>query len=674
MCGIAGKIVWDNGEPPSTALLTAMLGYLSHRGPDQYGVYLSEHVGLACARLSIIDLEGGLQPIHNEDRSVWVVCNGEIYNYLELRKDLEALGHVFYTHSDTEVIVHLYEEEGTDFVGRLNGEFAIALRDERREELLLVRDRLGIRPLFYCVSNHGLWFASEVKALLADPSVSLSIDRQALLQVLTFWATLTPRSIFAGIASVAPGTMLRVRSGSVRSERYWALPFDEAESLSMDDAVEQLRALLTESVLLRLRADVPVGAYLSGGLDSSTVAALVSRHAPRRLRTFGIGFADPAYDESEHQSEMTAFLGTAHTQMLCSQDDVAGALGDVVWHAEMPLMRTSPVPMYLLSGLVQQEGYRVVLTGEGADEILGGYGIFREAAVRRFWARDPQSCLRPRLLRQLYLYIGGLQESHEGWLRAFFGQHLSDVQDPLYSHRLRWHGATRGRRLLTAEFGQEMGDYDPLEELVSTLPSEFRRWKPLAQAQYLEMAIFLSEYLLSSQGDRMTAAHSVEGRYPFLDHRLVEFCGRLPARFKLCGLHEKRVLKRAAVGLVPASTLVRPKQPYRAPVQGALRGAIASGQWDQWLGPGPLRDAGLFDPETAARLLDKCAVGADLGEPDEMALVGMVSTQMLFSQFVSQPRRVDAVPLSRVHIVDRRLDDGLRMTSGVRTQCSPRGG
>ncbi len=663
MCGIAGKLAMGDGAPPPLELLTAMLGLLQHRGPDQFGVYLSERVGLACARLSIIDLVGGQQPIHNEDGSVWVVCNGEIFNYLELRATLEQRGHEFCTRSDTEVIVHLYEDRGPDFVQELNGQFAIALWDERREELLLVRDRLGVRPLYYRLAEGYLWFASECKALTADPSVSMSLDGQALIQTLTFWTTLSPRSIFRGVLSVPPGSLLRVRSGMVSTEEYWSLSFDEEESWgSIDDAATELRALLTDSIDLRLRADVPVGVYLSGGLDSSTVAALASRRASRGLRTFGIGFTDPAYDESSYQAIIRDFLGTDHTQTLCTLNSIAEALPEVVWHAEMPLLRTSPAPMFMLSALVRQEGYKVVLTGEGADEILGGYDVFREAAIRRFWARAPQSPLRPRLLRRLYPYIGGLAASQDAWLQAYFGQHLSELDDPFYAHRLRWQSTARGLRFVAAGLREGLAAYDPLAELADGLPAEFRRWKPLAQAQYLEMAIFLSEYLLSSQGDRMTMAHSVEGRYPFLDHRVVEFCGRLPAHYKLCALHEKRVLKRAAADLLPPGILGRAKQPYRAPIQSSLRATVTSADLAECVGPRALRDAGLFEPEVVQRLLSRCAAGGHLGETDEMALIAIVSTQLLHGLFVSRPRRVPAVPLEHIYVVERRSGETMAET------------
>jgi len=675
VCGIVGKLNLTQQEPVSVESLAAMLGMIRHRGPDQFGVYVDDTIGLGSARLSIIDLASGQQPIHNEDETIWLVFNGEIFNYLELRASLEARGHRFYTQTDTEVIVHLYEDRGPEFVQALNGQFAIALWDRSRRELLLVRDRLGIRPIYYVLAGGRLLFGSEVKALLADPSVSTEIDREALAQIFTLWATVSPRSIFCGIKTIPPGHMLRVRDGQIAVERYWSLDFSASEEsfASLDEAASALRELLIDATRLRLRADVPVGAYLSGGLDSSTTAMLIRRYTGRRLRTFGVGFSDPAFDETPHQMRMRDYLSTEHSQIHCTPVDIGRVLPEVVWHAEMPLLRTSPAPMFLLSDLVHRHDFKVVLTGEGADEILAGYNIFKEAAIRRFWARRPDSLLRPQLLRRLYPYVGRLGQGGDAYLRAFFGQGLTETDDPFYSHRVRWRNTSRCRRFLSADVRCALADYDPLAELGATLPPGFADWGPLPQAQYLEITIFLAGYLLSSQGDRMTMAHSVEGRYPFLDHRVVEFCVRLPARFKLLGLQEKRVLKRAMSDLLPDAVVARPKQPYRAPIRPSFFGPDAPDYVGECTTPTALREAGCFAPAPVGRLLVKCRRGLPLGETDEMALVGILSTQLLHRDLLSRFGRRPPVPVEDLFVCQASQPGVADVAQGPTSRCQARG-
>ncbi|MBC7236334.1 MAG: asparagine synthase (glutamine-hydrolyzing) [Chloroflexi bacterium] len=654
MCGIAGKLNLAPQVPPSPAEMAQMLGTLQHRGPDEFGIYVDDHVGLANARLSIIDLESGQQPISNEDATIWTVFNGEIFNYVELRAELERKGHRFYTKTDTEVIVHLYEEQGPRFVSALNGQFAIALWDSRRRELLLARDRLGIRPLYYVTIGNRLLFASEVKALLTDAEMSPSIDPISLAQVFTFWTTLSPRSIFSDILALPPGHLLRVREDRLICEQYWALDSIAWESadLALEDAAEELRALLIDATRLRLRADVPVGAYLSGGLDSSTIVTLTKSYTKRSLRTFGIGFSNAAFDESSYQAEMVAFLGTEHSQIVCTSADILSVFPAVIWHTEMPLLRTSPAPMFLLSKLVHEHGIKVVLTGEGADEILAGYNLFKEAKIRRFWARQPRSTLRPRLLRRIYSYLPDLARQSEAYLKAFFSYELEEVDDPLYSHRLRWRNTRRCQRFLSPELQRAMESYDPLSDLLETLPSAFASWPPLAQAQYLESTIFMSEYLLSSQGDRMTMAHAVEGRYPFLDHRVVEFCARLPAHYKLRALEEKFLLKRAMADLLPAHVLQRPKTPYRAPISTCFAQELPEPILEA-LTPKAIRQAGYFEAESGERLLNKCRQGG-LGETDAMALVGILSVQLLHQLFIEGHWSAPLRSLDPCHILDRR--------------------
>lgn len=639
MCGIVGTLDWSGERPPDRDLLRRMLAIIRHRGPDEFGLYIDRRAGIGCARLSILDLSTGQQPIANEDESLWIVFNGEIYNYLELRAELEQAGHHFRTRSDTEVILHLYEDLGPACLHRLNGQFAIAIWDSRKGELFLARDRLGIRPLFYTLlPDRGLVFASEIKALLLAPRIQARIAPQAVVQAFTFWAPLAPRTIFEDILELPPGHYMQVRAGSHTISRYWNLTFPEAGSearISEEEAVECLRDLLSDATRLRLRADVPVGAYLSGGLDSTLIAALIRQHIPNTLCTFSIAFEEPAFDERAYQEAATAFLGTRHRRTECSNADIGRLFPEVVWHSEAPLLRTSPAPMYILSRLVHENGIKVVLTGEGADEFLGGYNIYREDKVRRFWARQPDSAWRPRLLRRLYPYVADLSQASDAYLAGFFRYGLTDTERAGYSHQIRWRNTARLQRLFSAALTETAAGYDPVEEFLATLDGALPRWNPLARAQYIEVATFMSPYLLSSQGDRMMAAHSVEGRFPFLDHRVVAFCNLLPPHLKIRGLREKYILKKSAQGLLPEPIWQRRKQPYRAPIHPAFF-AQPFDYVEELLSPEAVRAAGYFDPQAVARLVQKCRKGMRVSESEDMALVGILSTQLLHHLFVER--------------------------------------
>lgn len=636
MCGIIGVLDWSGQHPPEVGLLRRMLGVISHRGPDEFGLYVDRRAGIGCARLSIVDLSTGQQPIANEDRSLWIVFNGEIYNHPELRRELERAGHRFSTSSDTEVILHLYEDLGPACLQHLNGQFAIAIWDVQREELFLARDRLGIRPLFYTRLPQGLVFGSEIKALLLHPQVDARLAPEALAQAFTFWAPLAPRTAFQDVLELPPGHFMRVRAGEHTLSRYWGLSFPQPgyeKGESEDVVAQQLRDLLSDATRLRLRADVPVGSYLSGGLDSTLITALIRQHTPEVLRTFSIAFEDSAFDERSYQEIATAFLQTDHRRAECTNADVSQALPDVVWHAEAPLLRTSPAPMYLLSRLVRQNGIKVVLTGEGADEFLGGYNIYQEDKIRRFWARQPESSWRPLLLRRLYPYVADLSRGGDAYLTAFFRHGLTETDRVGYSHAIRWRNTARLQRLFSADLREALQGYDPAAEFLTALDGTLSQWSPLAQAQYLEVATFMSPYLLSSQGDRMMAANSVEGRFPFLDHRVVEFCTQIPPHLKIRGLREKYALRKSAGGLLPPEILQRRKQPYRAPIHSALL-AQPLDYVEGLLSPTAVQGSGLFNPRAVSRLVDKCRGGRRISESDDMALVGILSTQLLYHLFV----------------------------------------
>jgi asparagine synthase (glutamine-hydrolysing) len=638
MCAIAGICNSQNGKV-DTQVLERMIGIVRHRGPDGWGLHSDDGIGLATARLGIIDLSGGHQPMHNEDRSLWISFNGEIFNYLELRKELLSRGHVFATHSDTETILHLYEENGEDCVRDLNGQWALAIWDANEHKLFLSRDRLGVRPLFYTKAGDNLIFSSEIKSIFVHPDIPRELDLEALDQIFTFWSTLPPRTIFKGICELPPGHSLTFKGGRIEVRAYWQLDFSTDYSCSENDRVDQLVELLTDATRIRLRSDVPVGAYLSGGLDSTIVTALINKFAGRRLRTFSIGFAASDLDESPFQKQAIDFLDTAHEQVNCEYQDVAEVFGDVIWYTEKPILRAAPAPMYQLSKLVHDNGYKVVLTGEGADEIFGGYDIFKEAKIRRFWAAQPHSIARARLLRRLYPYQGNLQKQPDAYLQRFFQASPQDLSNAVFSHLPRWELTSRLKVFFSDAVRSELRGYDAVTELCNQLPPDYFRWHTFCQAQYLETMYLLPGYILSSQGDRVALAHAVEARHPFLDYRLVEFAGKISPHLKMKVLNEKYILKRAFGHLLPASILQRPKQPYRAPDGRSFFAGFGAKYLQTLLAPERIEADGIFDSYAVSKLVDKFRAGHAIGVKDDMAIVGILSTQLVIDQFISGFRR-----------------------------------
>ncbi len=640
MCGIAGYFGTPDATLPPRLLLRRMTDAIVHRGPDASGVFVGDGAGLGHARLSIIDLATGQQPMSNADGTVWLSFNGEIFNYVELRHDLIARGHRFRTDSDTEVILHLYEERGADCVDAFNGDFAFALWDSRTRRFMLARDRMGVRPLYYAIDRGCLYFASEAKALMEVPGITAELDPIGLDQIFTFWFPLAPRTPFRNILELPPAHLLVGESGRFAVRPYWRLAYPEiGDDGALDRRgeariAEELEALLLDATRIRLRSDVPVGAYLSGGLDSSIITAAVGKLAPERLRTFSVTFDTPEFDESAYQQEMVRALGTEHDRIACTPADIAEVFPAVIRHAERPILRTAPAPLIMLSDLVHRSGYKVVLTGEGADEVFAGYDIFKEAKLRRFCARQPQSRFRPLLFRRLYPYLPGLQGQSQKYLEAFFASGLGETGDPLFSHAPRFRTTAGAKKFFSAELRRALDGYDAVAELRDSLPAEFARWHPLSQAQYLETAHLLPGYILSSQGDRVAMAHAVEGRFPFLDHRVVEFAARIPPSLKIRGLREKHILRQSARDLVPGSIGNRPKQPYRAPDSQSFFGAGAPAYVAASLAGPAIAGAGYFDPRAVDKLAAKCRANSFVGFRDNMALVGVLSTQLWHRQFV----------------------------------------
>ncbi len=637
MCGIAGILAGPQAPTVSFEELRRMIALVAHRGPDGYGLYRDDRVGLAHARLSLVDLAGGHQPIRNADGTLWLSFNGEVFNYVELRRRLARLGHRFYTEGDGEAIVHCYERYGEAAWEMLNGQFAFALWDSRRRKLWLVRDRVGILPLFWTVADGHLLFASEAKALFAGSRLAPSIDPAGLAETFTAWAATAPATVFRGVRQVPPATALCFGPDLRPAEhRYWRPdPTRQPAATTPDAAAEALEELLDHAIALRLRADVPVGAYVSGGLDSSVIGSLAVARAGAATHTFGIRFADSRFDETAEQRLVAGWLATRHHEILCDGADIRDALAEVVWHAETPLLRTAPVPMFLLSAQVREAGIKTVLTGEGADELLAGYTIFKEDAIRRFWARQPHSRLRPALLARIHHYVGSDRARTTGLWRDFFRRDLEAVDHPFYSHLIRWRNTAWTLRLLAPDIRAAWDLDSALAAAAADLPADWAAWDPLARAQMIEMQGFLSSYLLASQGDRVAMAHAVEARYPFLDPAVIDFCLSLPRGCKMAGLRDKLALRRLAAhrGL-PAAVWTRRKQPFRAPIGEALFGPGAQAFHDL-LAPAALEADGLLGGAAVAALAAKARRhdGRMGGEREEMGLVGVLTLRLLSHQF-----------------------------------------
>ena len=636
MCGIAGVFGLQKELKLGRTTLQRMIQMISHRGPDGEGIYIDEKVGLAHARLSIIDVEGGAQPIYNENQSVWTVFNGEIFNYIELRKDLIARGHLFYTHTDTEVIVHLYEEYGEDFVSRLNGQFAIAIWDITCQKLILVRDRVGIVPLFYTAENGQFLFASEVKAILAALPGAPSMDPAALDQLMTFWAPVSPGTMFKNILELSPGHILIAQHGHLLTHKYWDWSFP-AQNEFRQGAESQLRDelldLLIDATQIRLRADVPVGAYLSGGLDSSSLVSLIHHFSDTPLRTFSIGFDSKSLDESEYQQQMIEQINANNSHIICQDQDIAKHFEETIWHTEAPVLRTAPVPMKLLSNLVRSKGYKVVLTGEGADEVLGGYDIFKESKLRQFWAKQPASVTRPMLLKRLYPYLDVSPGRAQAYLQNFYGVNLNEPEVPFFSHIPRWITTAKCKNFFSASFKEQLHD-NAESVLADHLSPSLKGWHHFNRAQYIEAKTLMAGYLLCSQGDRMLMANSVEGRFPFLDHRVIEFANQLHPNIKMKVLNEKYLLKKAVAQYVPQSIVQRHKQPYRAPDINAFFSGKTPDFVHELLSSDCISRYGYFDAKKVAFLMAKINNGHTIGFKDNMAFIGILSTQVWHRKFI----------------------------------------
>lgn len=612
MCGLVGFVDTRYERKPDRELLVRMTDKLVHRGPDCAGYFIDPYVALGFRRLSIIDLESGNQPIYNENGSVVLLCNGEIFNYLELKEELIRKGHSFRTKSDVEVLLHLYEEHGIDFLDKINGQFAFVIYDRENRRLFLARDQFGINPLYYAKVDDLFIFASEIKAILEHPQIERAVDLTGLDQTLSFPGLVSPRTMFKGIQSLKGGNCIIVENGRVSIREYWDLDYPTLEAGSggktETDYVEELRELLTRSVAYRLQSDVPVGFYLSGGLDSSLIGALINQVAPgTRHHSFSIGFTDDDISETKHQNLMSEFTRSIHNEIMFDWSEIVERLSRMIYHCECPVRESYNTCSLALSAAAKNAGVKVVLTGEGADELFAGYVGYRFDRFRDRESKtyDLETALEDELREKLWGDKDFFYEKDHHALR--------EVKQTLYS----------------AGVNDLYREFDCLNH--SLINKERLRGRhPVHQRSYLDFKLRLSDHLISDHGDRMSLANSVEGRYPFLDIDLVEFSTRIPPDLKLHNYIEKYILKCVAADLLPPEIVKREKFGFHAPGSPYL---LQQGiEWvNDMVSHERIKRQGYFNPDVIDRLrAEYTQSGFKLNLPFEDDLLIVVLTFSIF--------------------------------------------
>jgi asparagine synthase (glutamine-hydrolysing) len=642
MCGIAG-IMSLNGRPVLEEEVRAMCAAMIARGPDDEGIYLDRGIGLGMRRLSIIDLQTGHQPVSNEDGSIWVVLNGEIYNFRELRSELGSRGHRFATATDTEVIVHLYEELGDRCVERLRGMFAFALWDERRRRLLIARDRLGIKPLYYGMVNGRLLFASELKAILEIPEVDRTVNPSALDHLLAYKTTPERDSIVTAVRKLEPAHRLTVTvSGEPRFEPYWHVRFEPRIGRTEEDVADELRQRLIESVRLHMVSDVPVGAFLSGGIDSSAVVAAISAGGFGKIKTFSIGFHDETFNELPFARMVAERLGTDHQELIL-EPDVVEVLSDIAWDLDEPFGDTSAIPTYMVSKMAAQH-VKVALSGDGGDELFAGYTEYLVERRER-WAR-----FLPVAARQaLGIVSGALPDGVRGknWLRHFS---LPDAERYLDANTM-FKRADR-RRLLTKDTLAHLANCDTEHSRLERLTNGAGHW--LSTLQSLDLDHYLPLDILTKV-DRMSMAHSLEARVPLLDHTFVEFAAGIPAGWKLRRGRTKHIFIKALRGWLPDEILDRPKQGFAVPLDRWFRGPLRSLYRDLLLSD-TCRRRGFFDENFLRLLFARQEQGRQL-DPHIWTLM---SFELWCRTFLDGQRTPRISPAARSRLIGGQSPSGRR--------------
>ena len=566
MCGIAGFYKPSRQIKDYSNTIKKMLSLIQHRGPDEAGYYVDDYVAIGTTRLSIIDIQNATQPLSDQSKRYWICYNGELYNYKELKKELQQEGLSFYTNSDTEVLLQAWIYWKEECLKKLNGAFAFAIYDTQEVSLFLARDRYGKRPLFYSEQNGEFIFASEMKAFLGYDGFSFDWDPQQLTSILALWTPLPKQSGFKNIKQLPMGEYLIVngKEANLTRSSYTKLNFETTSFVQTEsDAIEQVRDLLLESVKLRLRSDVEVGVYLSGGLDSAIITQLASEMSSQQVQTFSVEFENKEFDESVDQKLLAKHLGTKHSSITITNKDISENFPTALFHAEVPAFRTAFVPMFLLSKKVQEEGIKVILSGEGADEAFLGYDLFKETLLRISWNKISNQ-ERKNKLAKMHPHLNHFNSANQTYLMGLYQQFSEEKMSGLFSHEMRFQNGCFSTRLL------ENHD-NPFKEIYRLIEEEiyYTGLSPIQKAQWLEFKTLLPGYLLSTQGDRMSLAHGVENRCPFLDPSIVNFSSHVNLKFD-DGFNEKYLLKKAFQAKLPKKIIEKNKFPYRAPDSSAF--------------------------------------------------------------------------------------------------------
>ena len=612
MCGIAGIVATEALAPDDRNRAIAMRDVITHRGPDDAGLFVDGQAALGHRRLSIVDLAAGHQPLANEEESIWIVFNGEIYNHADLRPSLESAGHRYRTRSDTETIVHAYEQWGDGCVERLRGMFAFAIWDARRRRLLIARDRLGVKPLYWARVGDRLLFGSEIKALLASGLFTPRANEGALPELLGTRYLSGSETLFEGVHRLMPGHTLVFEKGDVRIQQYWEIPVGKASAelsgLRETEVVDRFRSLLEESVRIRLMADVPLGMFLSGGLDSSAIAALMAGMIDRPLQTFSVAFKDRAYSELDYARQVsTAIKADAH-EIVIDDEDFFGALPKLIWHEDEPIAHPSSVPLYFVSKLASRH-VKVVLTGEGSDELLAGYGKYPRALAN--WRAAKAYGAVPEALRSWIAssVVPSLPGRFARYARRSFLA-MPRTPEAMFFDNFAAIGLARQHSLLTSRYAALATPeraYGPSRAFYNAVNGTST---VLDRLLYTDLKTYLVELLMKQ--DQMSMAASIESRVPFLDHRLVEFAAALPPRLKLRGFSTKWILREAVKSMLPAEILTRKKMGFPVPFGPWMKDRWQSVARDVLLDR-RTRERGIVDPAATERLIAAHASGEQEG-------------------------------------------------------------
>lgn len=639
MCGINGIAFSKNsGRQIDPALLERMRDVIQHRGPDDKGLFIDGTVGLGHRRLSIVDVAAGHQPMTNEDGSLYITYNGEIYNHADFRSSLEARGHVYQTHCDTETILHLYEEYGEACVNHLRGMFAFAIWDRRKHQVFIARDRLGVKPLYYVHTDDGsLYFGSEIKTLIEAGAVKPQINFSALPDYLANHSTSGDETLFAGVKRLLPGHTLVWSDGKIRIDRYWDVSFAKLtdDKRNEEDYIAEWRALFETSVKLRLMADVPLGMFLSGGIDSSAIAAVMSRMVDEPIKTFSVAFAEREANELEYARLVARAFKTDHHEVVVSPEDFFSVLPKLVWHEDEPLAHPSSVALYFVSRLASQQ-VKVVLTGEGSDELLAGYGKYQRTVLNLALGARYQNVTTSGIRKAIQSGIAVMPSSSklkQKLTRSFLS--LQPDIESIYFDNFAVFPRSMQSQLLTQQTHDQIGHCDPYLG-VRDLLSQTDARSLLDRLLYADIKTYLHELLMKQ--DQMSMATSIESRVPFLDHKLVEFTSSLPERLKLRGWTTKYILRKSMESILPETILSRPKMGFPVPIGSWFRGAYTA-VVDEYILSDRASSRGIFDADFVKGLVKRHQVG---GENHSERLWALVNFEMWMRQFFDGENSYDS--------------------------------